>query len=1396
MLHLLPQTNDAYNRTAYFFIQDYYFMSVLTSAFRQSILTALWLPLLLIALSCASLKAQTLKPVYFANGKAELPANFNVQSRAAIPTEDITDGHFVRYVQFSHVLTDAERTTLENTGARIAGYVDFGAYELVLPIGYDFSVAGTLGAQSMMTPQANWRLHHNLIERPLGAWAVQGDAVDVVLQVYPHIGIERGAVLAREANMRLLEKGNQNGCIWVRIQQSDIEAHARLPWVKWIEQIPPPDQKDDLNGRSLHRSNLLDSDHPLGRKFDGTGVKVLVRDDGEVGPHIDFQGRLFNQPNTDPPFSGTHGDGVGGIIGGAGNLDPTKRGMAAGCDVYVVDYTAGFQDQTLPLHINEGVTITNTSYSNGCNDGYTTAAQTVDDQIFDNPTLMHVFSAGNSNNNDCGYGAGTSWGNITGGHKMGKNAIATANLAANSTIDNSSSRGPANDGRLKPDIAAHGAGQNSTDPGNEYQVFGGTSAAAPGIAGCLAQLTHAYRELNNTSDAPAGLLKMALLNTTNELGDIGPDFVFGWGHVNTYRALGLLEEERYLSASVSQGGTNTHTLEIPAGTQQARLMLYWVDPAGSTAAAKALVNDLDLKVTGPNGTVHLPWRLDPTPIAANLDAPATRGRDSLNNVEQVALDAPLAGAYTVEIAGFGVPQGPQPYYLGWEYIKDDIKLTYPAGGEGFVPGTQEWLRWDALPSSSNTGFTLRYSVDDGANWLPITTTGASARMHQWTVPNATSGKVRLLVIRGTQRDTTDYPLTISPVPTGISVDTVCPSYMRMSWRPVNNILAYDAFVLGAKTMELKATVSDTFAIIPLLNASLPQWVSARTSSPDGLAGRRAIAIPYEGGLKNCAQPTDAALKTLVNLSSGTIRACGASSEPVVVRVANEGLTSLTNAAISYQFNNGAIVSEPLPDIAPNTTYDHNFSEQIALNFNGVATIKAWVSADGEGFRYNDTLTQSLTVISQSATINFTQGFESANLPTGWTIENPDNLVTWGRSDLVTGFNGNDTRAMWIDNFNYNADGEEDLLYLIPLNLTNATNPGLSFTYSHATYPGSVESLRIEAFAGCDLSQAPTVLWEKSDPDLGSLQSTSLFVPTAANQWRSEVISLQQFIGQQVVLRFVTTNDFGNSTYLDNVGLVTYNPVPPLALFNLLSDTICRGDTLTFNATPSPGANNQYAWNFGSAAFPATATGDGPHAVFFPAGGPRNIRLIVTNAFGADTLIRPLRVLGTVNSNFTSAVNGTTVTFTNTTAHGETFLWAFGDGETSTEANPVHTYAAPGTYTVTLTAGNRCQTTTSTRTAQVNPTSSTIEAIGLQRALVMPNPTQGIFYVEISSDRPATTATLRLLDASGRVVQNKESVVIPTGQSQYQFDGTSLPTGLYQIQVTTELGVAVLPVVIE
>lgn len=1337
--------------------------------------------------------AQQNYPVRFASGTVLFPENMEqaLQGNAWSPGE-IQGGYYVRYVQFRELLSTEARRALESKGLVVVGYVQFGAYLMAIPQQFDLHQLQRLGARSVVVLKPEWKMARSLREKPYGKWAVNGDKIDVNLQVYPHIGIETGASLCARAGLKVLKKGTQNGFIQVQIPQNDVEKVVLLPFVQFMELIAPPGKPEDALGRSLHRSNLLDSEFATGRKYNGEGVSVLVRDDGQLGPHIDFQGRLVNVAEGTPE-SGTHGDGVGGIMAGAGNLDPSKRGMAAGARVFTTDYENSYQDTTLWLHLNENVTITNSSYSDGCNVGYTLAAQTVDQQIFEHPTLSHVFSAGNSNNNDCDYGAGTQWGNITGGHKQSKNAIATANLFADATLEVSSSRGPAYDGRLKPDIAANGQDQESTNPNNGYQVFGGTSGAAPGIAGCLAQLTQAYKTLHNGEEPASALLKACIMNTANDLGNVGPDYKFGWGHVNTFAALRLLEANRWRMDSVGQKQTKTHTLQIPPNTRHVRVMVYWAEPPAMPNANQALLNDLDLTMTSATNVVSLPWKLDPTPDPAILAKPAGKGRDSLNNMEQVAIDNPPSGLYTIKITGTEVPFGPQPYYLVWEILNDAVKVVYPNGGEGVAPGDTLRLHWDAYGTANP--FVLRYSVDNGATFLPIIgNLNGATRWLDWKVPaTVLSDKVRFTVIRGAFRDTSDFAFTIAPALKNVAVAKVCPDSMTLSWDKVNDTLDYRVYLLGEKYMDPVGvavnTNSFTFAI---KDPQLEKWVAAAPQPIDN-AGKRSLAIRWEGGLKNCAQPEDVAVKRSTLLPDAIVR-CDAGDQLVTVQVVNEGQNILSAPVLHYQLNSEPPVSETLPDLAPGDTLRYSFQKGIFVDATTKKIdLKIWSDYPGDDYRFNDSLVFSIPVVAQSSG-PYVENLEGPDAPpAGWLVVNPDGQSTWERSDTLIGADGRAGTAYWVNCYDYQSRGEEDYLYTLPVSLVGLSQPAVRFDLANAGFDATYnDQLRLELLPNCDATADPVVIWEKAYPDLGTVpDQTNSFFPGDEADWRAESADLSNFAGQQVILRFVSTNDFGNNMYIDNIGVV--NAVPPVATFLFSKDSVCRQDTVIYVAQ-NPQNGSTYTWNFGTSAIPSgTVTGPGPHRVRYTAAGAKQVRLIAENAFGQDTLVQTVRVFAPATANFTAQSNALVTTFTNTSANATSYLWDFGDNTSSTEKDPVHTYAAEGTYTVKLRSTGPCRFGEKTLTITVNTVG--IETIDEKMSiLATPNPTDGDFKVEFNST-VSLPVQLRLLDAQGRLVKMQETT-IKTGRHSVAFTDLKLPKGLYQLQVQSEIGTRTLSIAVQ
>ena len=82
---------------------------------------------------------------------------------------------------------------------------------------------------------------------------------------------------------------------------------------------------------------------------------------------------------------------------------------------------------------------------------------------------------------------------------------------------------------------------------------------------------------------------------------------------------------------------------------------------------------------------YYPFVLNSSANSSSLDQYATAGTDNLNNMEQIVIDNPSPGNYTLYVNGSAIPYGPQEYSVSYEFINDDVELTYPVGGEGFVP---------------------------------------------------------------------------------------------------------------------------------------------------------------------------------------------------------------------------------------------------------------------------------------------------------------------------------------------------------------------------------------------------------------------------------------------------------------------------------------------------------------------------------------------------------------------------------------------------------------------------------------------------------------------------------------------------------------------------------------
>jgi hypothetical protein len=245
-----------------------------------------------------------------------------------------------------------------------------------------------------------------------------------------------------------------------------------------------------------------------------------------------------------------------------------------------------------------------------------------------------------------------------------------------------SSAGPADDGRIKPDLVANGNSLLSTDHVSDTATiaYSGTSMSSPNVCGSALLLVDYYDSLFPGQSMLASTLKGLLLHTADDLGNEGPDYRFGWGLMNVKEAADLLNdhEDSQTGSRVLEGeldGTNLSD-EVTVthdGSGPLRVSVCWTDPAGDSTSvhnntARRLVHDLNLTVVGPNQT-HLPYVMPWVTSGfdnSKLDDPAATGVNTVDNIEQVFIkqvNAP-AGDYTIRIDYANVlAEGSQKYSL-------------------------------------------------------------------------------------------------------------------------------------------------------------------------------------------------------------------------------------------------------------------------------------------------------------------------------------------------------------------------------------------------------------------------------------------------------------------------------------------------------------------------------------------------------------------------------------------------------------------------------------------------------------------------------------------------------------------------------------------------------------
>lgn len=918
------------------------------------------------------------QPVYLRTGAVQPKANITESEVSAfLRSAPRFEGTAFAVIQFDALPTPAEKEKLKAAGMALLDYLPQNAFTVAFSAQPSATLLRSLKAKALFQLSPEQKMPASLAEGKIPFWAVKtAGTIDAWISFYQTVKSE--AVLQQLNNLQVDVLSSDHlayRILPIRIAVTRITEIASLPFVEFIQPAPPKDQPLNENSRALSRANVLNA--PLadgGRGLNGEGVTIGHGDNADLQAHADFSGRLINRNAS--PFN-AHGVHTAGILTGAGNMNERYRGYAPKATVISQSFS-GIIAHT-PTYVQDyGMVITNNSYGNiiECeyNGTYDLTSRILDQQSLDYPSLLHVFSAGNSGNNTCTpYPPG--YRTVLGGFQVAKNIITVGATNDSGTIGGFSSRGPALDGRVKPEILAMGQNVTSTWPTNSYITNNGTSMSAPAVSGGLALLYQRYRQLHNGANPKNGLMKAILCNGATDRGNAGPDFLYGFGGMNLLRCVEALEANHFFTGNSTQGATTLHTIPVPANTAQLKVLLYWNDLPASVISTKNLVHDLDLEVVDPSGNVVQPLILD-TAIA-QLNKPAITGADHVNNMEQVIIKTPMAGSYTIRVKGTTVTTSSQEYFIAYDPVPVHLTLTAPAGGEGLVPGESTKISWDHDGIAGMA--TLEFSPDNGLTWTAIETVDIARAVYTWTVPPVATAQARIRLTKtGSGERSTSQSFIILGIPVVSLAPVQCEDYIAINWTPVSGATDYEVMLLRDDAMQPVATTTSTSFLFSGLSKDTAYFVSVRARL-QAKPGRRAIAIsrtPADGSCSGIISDRDIKLDAILSPRSGrkeTSTELG-TAEEVRVRIKNLDDAPVSGLMVSYALNGQAPVTENVAaTLAAGATYEHRFATTVDLSAVGRYSLTVYVSTHDDPNKRNDTI-RTLVQQIENAPLDLTSVF--------------------------------------------------------------------------------------------------------------------------------------------------------------------------------------------------------------------------------------------------------------------------------------------------------------------------------------------------------------------------------------------------------------------------------------
>lgn len=923
--------------------------------------------------------------------------------------------------------------------------------------------------------------------------------------------------------------------------------------------------------------------------------------------------------------------------------------------------------------------------------------------------------------------------------------------------------GPVDDGRIKPDVVGCGVSVYSATAvsNTSYDTYQGTSMATPNVSGSLLLVQQHYQSLKSTF-MRASTLKGLTIHTADEAGNNGPDYQYGWGLVNTAKAVQVISDSntnQIQELVLTNGKSMTQSISS-AGILPLKITICWTDPAGTPVGAqldpstRMLVNDLDIRLirTSDNATFY-PYILSKdTPTAV-----ARTGDNIVDNVEQIYLATPQAGSYQVKVTHKGNLVGNQYYSL----IISGL-MTVPV----------------AIINANNR------SICTGQSVTFTDQSSGSPTSRQWYFPGGTPASSTSATLNVSYATAGKFPVIL----------VVSNALGKDSLYSVNYITAGGSSLPFLETFESNSATLASWSVVNPNSDTTWRLANIGGTSP----GNKAYCMPFYN--YNTAGRRDGLLTPALNFKGFSAvsltfahayaHAGSGASDSLTIWVSTNCGSSWTQVASIGEngTNNFMTVPYQTSEFLPATSAHWCSNNCITINLNAYAGLHN-VKIKFEGYnQYNNNLyidNVNITGVPLVPVPNFFASKRNVcmNEPVNFFDSTVNQVSTWEWT-----FTGAQTTQSNLQNptgIRYPNAGT----YAVKLKATNASGSDSITKSAYITVVAnpakpSVSNNRPLSFCSGDSTQlicdsaATGYQWWRSGIKLGGATAQQLFV-FESGQYRVEV-----------------SNAGGCKSFSDSVGVFsnTY-PAKPGITSNLSGNFMCTGGTATL--TSSAPSGNQWYRNL----IPiANATGTN-----YATQDSGNYTVQVSNN-GCLSPMSDTRSIALLASPVTSDISGVTSSVRNkietyavTNTVGSSYNWSITGGVKISGANTSSiqvqwTTAGTGTVTVQETASNGCKGTL--KSAQINISNNTAldeeDMPGAYR--LVPNPSSGRVAIQgyfVSGEE----IRIQMFNLLGQMV-HEENKVIANQMHELPVQLKDLEPGIYLCSIVNKQGSTLLRLIME